>query len=76
MYTRYQKQCFCLHGSMHILQRSINGASGLSERQKGRQTGGPPELLGKLVFPGKEAGYSAACFRGGSSAPESWISAT
>jgi hypothetical protein len=23
-----------------------------------------------------QAGYSAACFRGGSSAPESWISAT
>jgi len=37
-------------------------------QQKGRLSGG-------LRMPGRSGRYSAACLRGGSSAPESWISA-
>src|ERR1700687_2912704 len=39
------------------------------------QTKGPPEPAA-LTCAGSAAAYSAANFRGGSSAPESWISAT
>jgi hypothetical protein len=42
--------------------------SELSGQQKAAETGG-------LKRPNEEF-YSAACFRGGSSAPESWTSAT
>jgi hypothetical protein len=36
----------------------------------------PPETGGLCIPEDKTGAYSAACFRGGSSAPESWISAT
>jgi hypothetical protein len=41
-----------------------------------KQTKGPPETGGPDVSQKNAIAYSAATLRGGSSAPESWISAT
>ena len=50
---------------------SINTLFGIPNNEKGRRNRRPFAGFGL-----DEAAYSAACLRGGSSAPESWISAT
>src|ERR1700681_2216954 len=57
-----------------ILQCNIERVPGTAIPWPG-QTKGPPEPAA-LTCAGSAAAYSAATFRGGSSAPESWISAT
>jgi hypothetical protein len=51
------------------LQRNINGTIGFSNNKKAAGIAGGLRFAGRIF-------YSAATFRGGSSAPESWISAT
>ena len=51
------------------VHRSKNEAIGIPHEKR------PPEP-GGLGIPEYQVAYSAACFRGGASAPESWISAT
>jgi hypothetical protein len=53
------------------LQCNINALFGIPNIKKAAGNRRPLQL--SLYG---EAAYSAACFRGGSSAPESWISAT
>ena len=62
-YTIYQQQCTCLHSSI----------SAVAVQQETTKAAGGPAALLTASLP---AAYSAATLRGGSSAPESWISAT
>jgi hypothetical protein len=55
--------------AIEILQRNINETIGFPNNEKAAENRRLFEIFGKPV-------YSAATFRGGSSAPEAWISAT
>jgi hypothetical protein len=52
-----------------LLQCNINETIEIPNDEKAAETGG-------FLKDSESAAYSAATFRGGSSAPESWISAT
>jgi hypothetical protein len=56
--------------AIYFVHRNINGAIGIPNNEKAAGTGGLRSLSAD------KTAYSAACLRGGSSAPESWISAT
>ena len=66
------EQWICLHGSISPLQCNISACG------RGKPGFRNKKAAVTVAFEVKEglALYSAACLRGGSSAPESWISAT
>src|SRR3982074_2164522 len=72
-YTRCHEQSICLHSSILSFAVQYNDFRGGAIIGRAKQKG-PPETGGPEVS--RKCGcYSAATFRGGSSAPESWISA-
>jgi hypothetical protein len=65
---------FVCIAAFFLLQCNINETICFSNSKRAAQTGGPfKHSIDPAIDP---VGYSAATFRGGSSAPESWISAT
>jgi hypothetical protein len=69
-YTRCQQQFICLHSSILSFAMQHDDREGNPGQVKG-----PPETGGPETF-SRNSAYSAATLRGGSSAPEAWISAT
>jgi hypothetical protein len=64
--------CIAAIGSLHCSKINESGIPGPTSQAAKR----PPESGGLCIPEDKGGAYSAACLRGGSRAPESWISAT
>jgi hypothetical protein len=75
-HTRYQTQFTSSHSSMPSVAMQHNRPGEPLAGTKLAKSKGPPETGGPPKYSANAISYSAATLRGGSSAPESWISAT